>query len=222
MKSISRNTSLMPKITTVILNVFFLACSFLSANAQDTEQRIINKVPKHLPIKVEITNGDMGSRLEDVKIKITNIGKKPIYFLTFHINAINSFPYFPKPTDYFPGIPTPTEIKVGLTSFRYGNSKLSGYTETTRTAEESDISLKTNESIEFEIKKKEVDGFNNLLREKGLNSSETSELKLELIFQHLSFGDKTGFWGTTGSPYPSKKQISSFINTHSNGFFLTF
>jgi hypothetical protein len=176
-----------------------------NAFGQDDEQRIINKVPKHLPIEVEIINGDMKSKLEDVKIKIKNIGDKPIFYLRIDILTTED-------SSKFQG------RRIGLPNLKYGNPRLGDFT---NVAEEGDISLKPDEEIIFEIKEKDVENLNKFLAENFISS----ELRFELMFQMIHFGDKTGFIGDKGKPYlDSSQKIKTFnlLNTQfSQGFFFT-
>lgn len=166
------------------------------------EKKIVNKVPKHLPLKIEILDDDELSRLDEIKIKVTNTGEKPIYYLKFIIVTNENFP-------------KPNGAKIGLGSLKHGNSRLVDFL---KTAEEDDIPLKKDESVTFEIKEYEVRSFNNFLAEKGI----TSEPGFDLTFQFLTFGDATGFWTTGGTPYPSKKQTPKLTTLYTNSFFLTY
>lgn len=189
----------------IILFTMIFVLSNNNAFGQDDEQRIINKVPKHLPIEVEIINGDMKSKLEDVKIKIKNIGDKPIFYLRIDILTTED-------SSKFQG------RRIGLPNLKYGNPRLGDFT---NVAEEGDISLKPDEEIIFEIKEKDVENLNKFLAENFISS----ELRFELMFQMIHFGDKTGFIGDKGKPYlDSSQKIKTFnlLNTQfSQGFFFT-
>lgn len=92
MKNIFQTKNLTTKILILFQSLFFLFCVFFPVNAQDKDLssdaqnidlKIINKVPKHLPIKIEILKGNTEDVLNDAEIKVTNIGEKPIYYLYF-------------------------------------------------------------------------------------------------------------------------------------------
>lgn len=194
--------SLMLKNLTVVCSLFLLTCFSISVFAQENDQKIINKVPKHLPIKVEIIKEDNQSRLSEIKIKVTNTGEKPIYYLKLMIiTSDDSVKH--------------NGLNIGLSSPSYGNSKFIDFN---KLAEESDISLKKNEVFVFGIEERDVNSFNSLLNDYNL----PSDPKFTLEFQVLSYGDKTGFLGFTGVPIPNPKPKSRLINFNSKGFFLTF
>lgn len=181
-----------------VLNLFFLSCFTLTVFAQKNEDRIINKIPKHLPIKVEILDDDKEDILGEFKIKVTNTGDKPIYFLKFVVSPID--------------VLAPNGKKYSFSMY-YGRNALIQFDEP---AKEGDIPLNKGESHIFEVGKKQADDFQQGLK---LNGENASPQKIEVIFQFLSFGDKTGFWGTRGAAYPSNKKVVS-QRPVSDSFFL--
>ncbi len=192
--TILKNT--LPLILAICLQLIILTSTSF---AQKDEERILNKVPKHLPLKIEILNDDQLSPLDEVKIKITNIGKKPIYYMSLKLITTDDFP-------------KPNGAKIGLSSLKYGRSRLGFLTEL---ASEDDTSLKKDESVVFEIKQWEISGFYSLLDKDGISS----EPNFDLIFQLMSFGDGTGFVTTGGTPYPAQKPTHKFVTPTTKGFF---
>jgi hypothetical protein len=196
------------KLLSVFSTIMLLFCIALTAIAQDDKEnkddRIINKVPKHLPIKVEITFGENKSTLAGTKIKITNTGEKPIYYVKLMFITPKDFPKIQNSRLGFP------------TTLKCGTPRLGDFT---RIAAESEVPVKTGESCNFEITEKDVKLFKRMLSEHDISE----EPRFELIFQLLSFGDKTGFMGAGGNPIPSppaSKKISLFNTKRELSFFL--
>lgn len=198
MKNIFQTKSSTTKILVLfqsLLLVFFVS---IAANAQDSDTssvvqdnklKIINKVPKHLPIKIEIIKGDSENILNDAEIKITNTGEKPIYYLKFFISTTKDFL-------------SPRGDQYGF-ALKYGRGDLITFDEL---ANETDINLKKGESYKFKVNPRESRIFDEHLRR---NSNSAKPEKYLLEFQFLSFGDGTGFWNSGGTPFPSKKKQSS-------------
>lgn len=166
------------RIFSTFFSLIFLTC--ISANAQDTEERIINKIPQKLPIKVEIINGDSENLLSEVRIKVTNTGEKPIYFLKFFISTTEDFL-------------SPNGNQYGF-ALSYGRKELITFGEL---ANEDDIPLKKGEYHEFKVSDREVNNFSETLRQSFRSEPE----KYLLEFQLLNFGDGTGFWGSRGKSF---------------------
>lgn len=205
MKNDCQTKSSTLKSLTCVLSLFFFTCLSLSVNAQNAEQKIVNKVPKHLPIKIEILNQDVENLLSDVKIKVTNTGERSIYFLKFFISTKEDFL-------------APSGNQYGF-ALRYGRNALVDVDEL---AAKEDISLKKGESYIFKVDENASKRFNEEARESYRAKPETYLLE----FQMLSFGDGTGFLGSKARPvYSDKKSSQSFGKylpfQKLTGFFLT-
>lgn len=215
MKNIFQTKNLTPKILILFQSFFLLFFISITVNAQDSETslitqdndlKIINKVPKHLPIKIEILKGDTEDTLNDAEIKVTNTGEKPIYYLKFFIS-------------------TPEDFR-GSSGYQYGFEMRYGRRELvtfSTLATETDIPLKTGESHVFKVAGREAKLFNEAMR-KNYNNAKPSKYLLE--FQFLSFGDKTGFWTSGGTPFPDRKKrpessVNLFPKEKPISFFLT-
>ncbi len=194
MKNILQTKNSTTKILVLIQSLFFLLCVFFSVNAQDNDLpdnaqandlKLINKVPKHLPIKIEIIKGDSEDILNDVEVKVTNTGSKPIYLLEFFISTTKDFL-------------SPGGNQIGF-RLRFGRIDLITFSEL---ANETDIPLKKNESYTFKVNPRESRNFKEYMRR---NSNSAKPEKYLLEFQFISFGDGTGFWTSGGTPFPSKK-----------------
>jgi hypothetical protein len=183
---------------------FFLIiiASATAAVGQDLSPRLISKVPKHLPLKIAIADGGGENVLNDLSIKVTNSGEKPIYYLKFFVSTLEDF-RSPNGRQYvFP--------------LKYGRNELVTFTEKATTA---DIPLNLNESVTFNVNRNEIRNFNETLKQ----NFRAAPARYQLEFQFLSFGDGTGFWGDKGSAFPSKKQelslLSNFIDHGENQVF---
>jgi hypothetical protein len=177
-----------------IVSVTFCFKILAPSLAQDGEKRDIeDKIPKHLPLKVKLKQ-EKEAKIKDFKndawlldfeLEVTNTSEKPIYFLDFFV----IFPEFVE-NGGAKGIP-----------LRYG--RLAFVKLETRPLPE-DVPIKPGETYTFKIPDQDLLAWSNR-KAAGLARNPH---KLRLIFAGLSFGDGTGFSGTTGLPYPRAKQIS--------------
>ena len=159
--------------------IFVLALCFTTAayTQEKEDQRIINKIPTKVPLKIEIINGGMNSALGDLEIRITNKSKLPIYYFSLSLGSEEEF--------------APRE-RVGLTALKFGNFRLSDFSQSFDSLEAERAAtapLNPGETFSFGIDKKMVEPFWNLMEERGL--SRKSRITLE--FSHLRFGDGTGY-----------------------------
>ena len=193
MKNIIQTLKLKSKVLISLQAWLFLFCIIISVNAQDNylantqdeDLNLISKVPKHLPIEIEIINGKSEDILSDVEVKVTNTGEKPIYYLKFVIMTTKDF----------------IDLNGNRFGFemKYGRPNLVTFTEL---ANETDVPIKKDESYTFRVNKREIKGF-----KQEVNRILQLEIpkKFLLEFQFLSFGDGSGFWTTGGTPFPSKQ-----------------
>jgi hypothetical protein len=192
---------ILKKASFSLFTLFFTSLSLVIAvSAQERGERIVNKVPTHLPVEIEIRNNDLESKLENTKIKVTNVGTRPIYFLLFALRTTDDFP---KVDGHKAGLGT--ELGFGARHLRSVN----------KLATSDDASLKPGDSTIFDIDEKDVKGLESLLHRKGI----TDPPRLDLIFQILSFGDGTGFMTTGGTKFPYEKKGSSFYQSTLPDFF---
>ncbi len=181
----------------------FVLMGFCSTgNGQPKDSKIINKVPSHLPIKIEIINEESNEPLRDLRIKVTNVSNKPVYFLKFFVSTNEDF-VSPNGSQY--GFP-----------LKYGRPQLIKFSER---ASIEDIPLKKGDSHIFNIDPTEAKRFN-----ESMSASFRSRPEYYLLeFQFLSFGDGTGFWGSNGKAFPSKTRFTQHGSGNSDfrsGFFL--
>ncbi len=180
-----------------VIFALFVGC-VLVGYAQNRET-LENKVPKHLPIKVEILYGKRAEVLENAEIKVTNTGKRPIFFLKLIVSTADS---------------PELSVKYGLSSFYFGRRELITFG---NLANSDDPSLKPGESLLFTVSKKRVVAHRQARRDEHQIIPE----RYELIFQFLNFGDDTGFSGTTGKPYSFKKEPPIVNATDRPSFFFS-
>jgi len=147
-----------------------------------------NRTPEHLPIKVRIkrekekTFRDLDNEnwARDLELEVKNTGDKPIYTLFFYLLVPEA------------------KIANGYQAFSifYGRVALSKWEE--RPMPE-DVPIKPGETVVLKIEDTGILGWNDA-RKKGLVPHRIHGVRL--VFQDLSFGDGTGFDGTSGAPWP--------------------
>lgn len=186
----------------------FISCrAFTPSFAQDSEQREIEeKIPKHLPIKVKfkkekeekIRSIKNDQWVRDFELEVTNTSDKPIYFL-----------------DFFLVIPEVTSESGGTLGMPLRYGRMAFVKQATRPLAD-DVPIMPNETYIFKIAQRDQRGW---YKHKAVGYMRDPK-KIELIFVNLSFGDGTGFRGTTGISYPHKNQTKVDLNdsfTKSNG-----
>jgi hypothetical protein len=157
---------------------------------------VVDKIPKHLPIKVKVRKPE---KLKDAKneewlgeleVEVTNTGTKPIYFLEIVLDLPDVF------------------ASNGLNfayPLEYGRIELIDFSEPVRP---DDVPIQPGGVIVLSAPATYVKSWN-LFRAKG---KVTNPKKIEFFFQHINFGDGTGFVGTDGSPIPERKERGA--NSH--------
>lgn len=157
--------------------VLFSATASNVFSQNQVEQRIINTIPSKVPLKVKIINGEMSTPLDEMEIRVTNSGDKPIYFIQLSMASAEEFA---------------PRNRVGLTSFQIGNSELGDFAISQSLIEEK---KKRSEPFEpgatriFRVDKKLVGPFWDLMNEKGYSNSARIVLQLNI----LTFADGTGY-----------------------------
>lgn len=151
-----------------------------------TRRLFENRVPEHLPIKVKIkrekekafrdlTKGDWA---KDFELEVKNTGEKPIYFLFFYLIV--------------------PEAKIGdlsqSFSIVYGRSALA---DLRQKQNDTDTPILPGDTKFLHIEEAGVRGWEDA---RAAGKTPPVIRGVRLIFQHLSFGDGTGFEGATGAP----------------------
>ncbi len=179
-----------------MLFVFSLVavCEFVASRAQQStpegERELVEKIPKHLPIKVKIRKPkklkdvEDDNWLDDLSVEVTNTGPKPIYFLSIHLAM--------------PDVLAADGHKYAFL-YKYGRIDLAAFEEPVRP---DDVPIRPGETVTLTPPANHVEGWKSL-REKG---KVINPQKLELKFQEINHGDGTGFLGTSGTPMPVSKQ----------------
>lgn len=175
--------------------LFFFAALLLcikvmsTAGIAQSEERIFKAdLPKHLPLKLKIVEAqqpgfkrlDNERWLRDFELEVTNIGDKPIFYLYLLLRLPE------------------TKASMGTTlvyPLRYGRSELS---DIEVTAGPEDVPIKPGQTHVFKIHRGQVMAWEKQVREK--NRPQPSIV--ELAFQKLSFGDRTGYGGPDGQKVP--------------------
>jgi hypothetical protein len=144
-----------------------------------------NCVPEHLPIKVKIKREkekefrdlDNENWARDLELEVKNVGEKPIYFLWFALEV--------------------PEAKVATShqsfSIMYGRIELADLNNQPTV---EDPPIMPGETKVLTVEDTELRGWD-AARSHGLVPRIHGA---KLIIQYLSFGDGTGFFGTTGAP----------------------
>lgn len=158
------------------------------------EREIEDEIPKHLPLKVKLKK-EKEEKVKDFKndqwvrdfeLEVTNTSEKPIYYLSMYV----LLPEFVNQNGGVKGMP-----------LRYGRMD---FVKLETRPLPDDISIKPGETYTFKMLDQDLEAWANR-QAAGLARNPR---KLRFIFSGLSFGDGTGFRGTTGVPYPRNKQIS--------------
>ncbi len=187
MKINRRHTNLTSNFFILVLSFVFLTCFPLITNAQDESAlseevpTLINKIPKKLPLKIEITVPEKAEDFpEKIKVKVTNTGKKPIYSLRLFLDMADA----PEKMEHIS-----SRGKSALFGFdlNYGRKELDSSNQEIPT--ENDIPIKPNETYIFEVGSSYAERVKKNILSKGRQLPKV----YELIFFDLTYGDQTGF-----------------------------
>jgi hypothetical protein len=175
-------------LTSVLLLYFSM---FTPSLAQDSEVREIdNQIPQHLPLTVKLKKEDKIKDLKneqwvrDFELEVTNTSDKPIYYLEVVL--------------VIPEVISEGGAPIGM-PLRYG--RMAFVKHDTKPVPE-DVPIKPGETYTFKVPEMDQKGW---YAHKAIGYM-TDPKRIQLVFVHLSFGDGTGFRGTTGVPYPHEKQ----------------
>jgi hypothetical protein len=164
--------------------------------AQSVEGREVeDKIPKHVPIKVEIRSEkekafkDLKNEkwLGDLEIEVTNTSDKPIYFLELWADL--------------PEIFSENNRKIGF-SLRYGRKDFIDFN--TRPIP-NDVPIRPGETYTFKI----AENYQRAWDAHKARGNWPNPRKVEIKFIQMNFGDGTGFNGTDAQPYPYQRDQSS-------------
>ncbi|HEX8351291.1 MAG TPA: hypothetical protein VF611_00085, partial [Pyrinomonadaceae bacterium] len=154
---------------------------------------MVDKIPKHLPIKLRVKKPE---KLKDLKnedwlgeleVEVTNTGTKPIYFLQIFVDLPDVF------------APSGVNIAVRLD---YGRIELISFSEPVRP---DDVPILPGGVAVLSAPAVRVENW----RRGRAKGTLTNPKKIEFLFLHMSFGDRTGFVGTDGGPIPNRRERSA-------------
>jgi len=164
--------------------------SYSRAQEQEPEEReVVEKIPKHLPIKVKIKKPEKlkdaknEDWLDDMEIEVTNTGTKPIYCLSISL--------------WMPDVRHENGTMYG---FRYKLGRIA-LVDLGEPIQPDDVPLRPGETVILNPPANNIEGWRSL-RKKGRVSNPK---KLEFVFQVINFGDGTGFVAPTGIPLPRRR-----------------
>ena len=182
-----------------LASLYLINGSFPQSLAQSTEEREFeNTVPKHLPIKVKIKKEKEKSFkdlkndkwVRDLELELTNTGDKPIYLISMTLvmpEIIGSSGY-------------PSGFVLHCGKVHLGDILTK--------AEPDDIPIKPGETYVFKIAESLVLGWDSFRKRENMPQPK----KVVLHFGMLSFGDGTGFAGTSGMSFPPAPDGKSSLN----------
>lgn len=182
------------KLLSAFFIVVYLGFSAIAADAQEVKKRAAKQwiyvtIPKTVPIKVEIPGNDLDSPPEEVVLKITNTGDKPIYFLNLHVDSLEKI----------------AGARISLATLKYGNVMLGDFTlaaeQIARERERSEF-LAPNDFVELVITKEQVRAFKNFVSKRNYQALPRVLLELSV----LSYGDGTGLLTPSAVPMPRKEK----------------
>ena len=169
--------------------------------AQSATRNFEIKIPKHLPIKVQLKKDKEKSLkemkndkwLRDFELEVENVGTKPIFFL--HLMVI------------FPDIRTEGNDQIMFPLY-YGRPEIG---DIKTKAAPDDVPINPGQTYVFKIFPSQIPAWESNVQEKRYSQPE----KVEIVFEILSFGDGTGFAGTDGIALPKTnplEQPASFLS----------
>ena len=161
----------------------------LAITNEEVEQRIVNTIPSKVPLKIEIINGGMESALEDIEIRVTNIGKKAIFFANMGIASQEEFA---------------PRNEVGFSSFQIGNVHISDFSRSFASMSSevaATIPFAPGDRAVFRMKKKQAELSWKLMKEYGY----PDDSKLILYIDLLRFADGSGYMTPQAVDMPDPK-----------------
>lgn len=173
-------------VTSVFIISILSGFSVYAQNAQLVEEegkaKLDNKIPKHIPLKVEFENAETEDLLRTIKVKVTNTSKKPIYFLLF---------------DFVPlDVISPDGLKYTF-QLMYGRFDL---IKPSAMPTPDDKPLLPGDSYIFTVDAKMLDGWDKMREKNMLPKPKIFDFRI----QHLGYGDGSGYLGRTGAPFSGR------------------
>lgn len=167
----------------IMLSILLIAFGAMGVNSIYAQKaKLVDKIPKRLPIKVEFEKAETEDLLATIDVKITNKGRKPIYFVLLDI------------------VPTDITDNEGLKfSFRlmYGRKNFHQLSEFFQS---DDDPLLPGESYLLKIDSEVLQQWNLRLTKDG----KPKPKHFDINFRHLSYGDGSGFMGKPGHSFSGR------------------
>jgi len=177
-------------ILIVIASLFLFSTLGQAGSAMQSAKRSLeNKIPSHVPLDIKFKK-DKEEKIrtnsqwhKDFEMQITNTSDKPVYYFSLFI--------------MMPGVTTDDGATMVFNVF-FGRAELVDANERPRP---DDKPLLPKETYTFVIPSK-----NQIAWEGWQKKNNKFEVpKIEIVFDHLSFGDGTGFTSTGAVPFPAKQ-----------------
>lgn len=159
----------------------------VSAKTQQDERKLEDEIPRHVPLRAKIKkekekefkNLSNETWARDLELEVTNIGDKPIY--EFYLLLV-------------------LDIKDAsgqnvLAPVYFGRTELG---DIRVRANRDDVPLKVGESVVLKIHPGQLEAWDIVKRKENWQLPRRIRVK----FQHLSFGDGTGYSGDAGGALP--------------------
>ena len=178
-----KSTVVVAALLTSLVAVCAVGVMSSTAQTPPEERELEDKIPKHLPIKVEIKNLGKENWVREMEVEVTNTSDKPIYYLRFSLTM--------------PEVRTETGSVVGV-GVSYGRLEL-GVFEGRPTPE--DVPIKPGETQILKVPKNQMRGWESARDRYKWPTPK----KLRIKFRSLHYGDGTGFTSTPGLPVPDPR-----------------
>ncbi|HEY0763289.1 MAG TPA: hypothetical protein VGD61_13045 [Pyrinomonadaceae bacterium] len=181
----------------VLIGTLLLFSKFSSAeSAGQSERRSLeNKIPAHVPLEIKFKK-DKEDKIrtnaqwhKDFEMQITNTGDRPIYYFSLFV--------------LMPGVTSNSGATMIFNVF-FGRAAL---VDANEKPWPDDKPLLPKETYTFVISQE-----NQIAWEAWQKRNNKFEVpKIEIVFDHLSFGDGTGFTSTGAVPFPTNKPLKSWL-----------
>ena len=160
-------------------------------SATSTDRVIEDQIPAHIPIRVELRKHDVEPLLRNLEVSVTNTSAKPIYYLSLHI--------------ILPNVMSFTGHPIGF-PLQYGRIALVDFQELIG---KEDLPIPPGGNLVFKVSEDNLAPFEGMVAKKKISQSPVR--KVELVFDLINFGDKSGFAGRGGEalPNPQKTGIAA-------------
>jgi hypothetical protein len=181
-----------------IASVLLLSTFALVQSAsQLTKRSIENKVPSHVPLKITIKSvketriKDPNNKnwFRDLEIDITNTSDKPIYYLNLFVEMAD--------------VTSETGATMMFPIF-YGRAD---FVDFNMKPLPDDIPLLPKQTYTYVLSEKKAMAWEAWLKRNRKNDA----MVLEITFNHLSFGDGTGFTSSGAIPYPVQQKPEELV-----------